>query len=84
MAKKPSAKAEFVLFDVIYEDGSQRSNRRVPATALCSSVSIFSADARKPRPASVSLTLRVVRSNSATPISSSSVRTSVDSVDCVK
>jgi hypothetical protein len=34
MAKKPSAKAEFVLFDVIYEDGSQRSNRRVPSTAL--------------------------------------------------
>lgn len=34
MAKKPTAKAEFVLFDVVYEDGSQRSNRRVPATAL--------------------------------------------------
>ena len=34
MAKKPSAKAEFVLFDVTYEDGSQRSNRRVPATVL--------------------------------------------------
>lgn len=33
MAKKPgsNAKAEFVLFDVTYEDGSQRSNRRVPA-----------------------------------------------------
>ncbi len=30
MAKKP-AKGEFVLFDVVYEDGSQRSNRRVPA-----------------------------------------------------
>jgi hypothetical protein len=34
MAKKPTAKAEFVLFDVVYEDGSQRSNRRVPASAL--------------------------------------------------
>jgi hypothetical protein len=31
MARKPSSKTEFVLFDVIYEDGSQRSNRRVPA-----------------------------------------------------
>lgn len=29
MARKPSSKSEFVLFDVIYEDGSQRSNRRV-------------------------------------------------------
>ena len=36
MAKKPgsNAKAEFVLFDVTYEDGSQRSNRRVPADIL--------------------------------------------------
>lgn len=24
----------FVLFDVLYEDGTQRSNRKVPATAL--------------------------------------------------
>ena len=33
MAKKPGTnpKGEFVFFDVIYEDGSQRSNRRVPA-----------------------------------------------------
>ena len=33
MAKKPGSnpKGEFVFFDVIYEDGSQRSNRRVPA-----------------------------------------------------
>ena len=30
MARKPTARSEFVLFDVIYEDGSQRSNRRVP------------------------------------------------------
>ena len=28
---KPRSKSEFVLFNVIYEDGSQRSNRRVPA-----------------------------------------------------
>jgi hypothetical protein len=34
MAKKPGSKAEFVLFDVTYEDGSQRSNRRVPANIL--------------------------------------------------
>jgi hypothetical protein len=34
MAKKPGSKAEFVLFDVTYEDGSQRSNRRVPASIL--------------------------------------------------
>lgn len=36
MAKKPgsNAKAEFVLFNVTYEDGSQRSNRRVPADLL--------------------------------------------------
>lgn len=34
MAKKPTARAEFVNFDVIYEDGSQRSNRKVPADLL--------------------------------------------------
>jgi hypothetical protein len=31
---KPRSKNEFVLFNVIYEDGSQRSNRRVPAELL--------------------------------------------------
>ena len=33
MAKRPGTnpKGEFVFFDVVYEDGSQRSNRRVPA-----------------------------------------------------
>ncbi|HYE52158.1 MAG TPA: hypothetical protein VEB20_21360 [Azospirillaceae bacterium] len=33
MARKPAKKAtnEFVLFDVLYEDGSRLSNRRVPA-----------------------------------------------------
>jgi hypothetical protein len=30
MAKKPATRAEFALFDVFYEDGSRRSNRRVP------------------------------------------------------
>lgn len=34
MAKKPTARQEFVLFDVTYEDGSQRSNRKVPLEAL--------------------------------------------------
>jgi hypothetical protein len=32
--KKPKRSADFVLFDVIYEDGSQSSNRRVPGDAL--------------------------------------------------
>lgn len=31
---KPASKQQFVLFDVFYEDGSQRSNRKVPADVL--------------------------------------------------
>ena len=34
LAKKPSPRAEFVLFNVIYEDGTQRSNRKVSADLL--------------------------------------------------
>ena len=36
MARKPGTRAggEFALFDVIYEDGSHRSNRRVPKALL--------------------------------------------------
>jgi hypothetical protein len=34
MAKKPTARTEYVLFDIVYEDGSQRSNRKVPADLL--------------------------------------------------
>ncbi|RUT35020.1 hypothetical protein EMQ25_03440 [Arsenicitalea aurantiaca] len=34
MARKPTPRTESVLFDVIYEDGSQRSNRRVSADLL--------------------------------------------------
>jgi hypothetical protein len=34
MPKPGSNKSEFVFFDVVYEDGSQRSNRRVPAALL--------------------------------------------------
>jgi len=32
--KKPTAKAEFVLFNVVYQDGSLSSNRRVSSSAL--------------------------------------------------
>jgi hypothetical protein len=34
VARKPATRAEFTLFDVVYEDGSQRSNRRVPSEIL--------------------------------------------------
>lgn len=34
MPKKPSPRTEYVLFNVVYEDGSQRSNRKVPADLL--------------------------------------------------
>jgi hypothetical protein len=30
MPRKPGLNSEFVMFDVVYEDGSQRSNRKVP------------------------------------------------------
>ena len=32
--KKPTARAEFVLFNVIYEDGTLTSNRKVPSAVL--------------------------------------------------
>jgi hypothetical protein len=32
--KKPQIVSGYVLFDVIYEDGSQTSNRKVPASEL--------------------------------------------------
>jgi hypothetical protein len=32
--RKPTKRTEYVLFDVTYEDGSQRSNRKVPAELL--------------------------------------------------
>jgi len=34
MARKPTARTEYVLFNVYYEDDSQRSNRKVPAELL--------------------------------------------------
>jgi hypothetical protein len=30
MPRKPGLNSEFVMFDVLYEDGTQRSNRKVP------------------------------------------------------
>lgn len=32
--KKPNPKAEFVLFNVLYEDGTMTSNRKVPSAAV--------------------------------------------------
>jgi hypothetical protein len=34
MARKPASRGESTLFDVVYQDGSQRSNRRVPSEIL--------------------------------------------------
>jgi hypothetical protein len=34
MPRKPGMNSEFVLFDVVYEDGTQRSNRKVPRELL--------------------------------------------------
>jgi hypothetical protein len=36
MARRPGARRieEFVLFDVLYEDGTQTSNRKVPGSEL--------------------------------------------------
>lgn len=34
MARKPHSHTEFVLFDVLYADGTRSSNRRVPANLL--------------------------------------------------
>jgi hypothetical protein len=32
--QKPTARAEFVLFDVVYEDGTVTSNRKVPGSVV--------------------------------------------------
>jgi hypothetical protein len=32
--RKPTARAEFILFDVFYEDGTRSSNRKVPGFEL--------------------------------------------------
>ena len=67
MAKKPGTnRNEFVFFDVVYEDGSQRSNRRVPAGLL--------GGLEKDEPASS----RVVRDN----INQDDNRRDAQSIDC--
>ena len=37
MPRKPGLNSEFVMFDVVYEDGSQRSNRKVPRASPAAS-----------------------------------------------
>jgi hypothetical protein len=32
--QKPTARPDFVLFDVLYEDGTLTSNRKVPSSML--------------------------------------------------
>jgi hypothetical protein len=34
MARKKPSRSDFVAFDVLYEDGSRSSNRRVPSAEL--------------------------------------------------
>jgi hypothetical protein len=34
MARKQPTPSDFTLFDIVYQDGSRRSNRRVPSAAL--------------------------------------------------
>ena len=34
MARKKPAESEFIAFDVVYEDGTQRSNRRVASADI--------------------------------------------------
>ena len=34
MARKPASRTEYVMFDVFYQDGSRRSNRKVPSSVL--------------------------------------------------
>ena len=55
MPRKPGLNSEFVMFDVVYEDGSQRSNRRVPL-ALLPATSIV-ADSAKHDPSAKPLSI---------------------------
>lgn len=59
MAKKPGTnpKGEFAFFNVFYEDGSQRSNRRVPSELLGDSMAMS-----RPKPPSPSRTARSPKS----------------------
>ena len=61
MARKPASRAEFVMFDVVYEDGSQRSNRRVPSTVL------GGIDGDAPARATIEEQDRVIAEKSSTP-----------------
>jgi hypothetical protein len=61
MAKKPATKVEYTLFDVIYEDGSQRSNRRVPSDLL------GGLDGDEPARAAIEEQDRIIAEKSGTP-----------------
>ena len=49
MAKKPTARVEFAFFNVTYEDGSQRSNRKVPAELLGARYDVADGQVRRVR-----------------------------------
>ena len=61
MARKPASRTEFVMFDVFYEDGSQRSNRRVPSLVL------GGIDGDAPARATIEEQDRVIAEKSGTP-----------------
>ena len=61
MARKPASRTEFVMFDVFYEDGSQRSNRRFPSLVL------GGIDGDAPARATIEEQDRVIAEKSGTP-----------------
>jgi hypothetical protein len=63
MARKPTTRTEFVLFDVFYEDGTQRSNRRVPGEVL------GGLDGDEPARAVIEEQDRIIAEKSGTPAS---------------
>ncbi len=71
MARKPTKRTEFVLFDVIYEDGSQRSNRR-EAKARYSKAS--RGDARGQAPLSNSRTVEIAEKSGQIPLQIKSIQ----------
>jgi hypothetical protein len=62
MARKPTTRTEFVLFDVFYEDGTQRSNRRVPGEIL------GGLDGDEPARAAIEEQDRIIAEKSGTPV----------------
>jgi hypothetical protein len=74
MARKPATRAEFVLFDVFYEDGSRRSNRRVPSEIL------GGLDGDTPARAMIKEQDRLIAEKSGNPILDKSSRASADLV----